>query len=249
MSVTTLYKTAAQEQNRARAAGYQDALDELLTFLDRENLGLGDGEGWRVRQWATERFDGSAVGRAEDEYDDEEPEEKLRSTSPEMVKESQAATQTIAASETQHVASQQQQAQSHAPAVTEQSTTDAQAQSVRFPHVPPAFVFQSSHPYPTNHDREINMDSASVTSETPSHTHDTNSETPVRLEHASRSARTRHSRQTNNNRPTSGRVTLGAGAGSKRKTPFGDFFDISGLSFDGNGRDGSDRGGKRGRHV
>ena len=35
LSVTTLYKTAAAKQSKARADGYQDALDELLTFLDK----------------------------------------------------------------------------------------------------------------------------------------------------------------------------------------------------------------------
>ena len=31
-----------------------------MKFLDQENLGLQDGEGWRVRQWVSERFDGTA---------------------------------------------------------------------------------------------------------------------------------------------------------------------------------------------
>lgn len=47
----------AQEEIRSRslAAGYQDALEDLLDFLDQKNLGLEDGEGWRVREWATRR--------------------------------------------------------------------------------------------------------------------------------------------------------------------------------------------------
>ena len=48
LSVTKLYKTAAADQGRTRAEGYQDALDELLAFLDREDIGLSDGEGWRI---------------------------------------------------------------------------------------------------------------------------------------------------------------------------------------------------------
>ena len=60
LSVTNLYKAAVTDQNNSRAAGYQDALDDILRFLDSENLGLQDGEGWRVRQWATERYDHSA---------------------------------------------------------------------------------------------------------------------------------------------------------------------------------------------
>ncbi|OAP65604.1 hypothetical protein AYL99_01576 [Fonsecaea erecta] len=59
LSVTNLYKSAAADQNASRQAGYQDALEDLLSFLDKENLGLQDGEGWRVRQWATERYEGS----------------------------------------------------------------------------------------------------------------------------------------------------------------------------------------------
>jgi hypothetical protein len=59
-SVTNLYKSAVTDQNNSRAAGYQDALDDLMKFLDQENLGLQDGEGWRVRQWVSERFDGTA---------------------------------------------------------------------------------------------------------------------------------------------------------------------------------------------
>ncbi|KAK5303049.1 hypothetical protein LTR99_006006 [Exophiala xenobiotica] len=47
LSVTNLYKSAVTDQNSARQTGYQEALEDLLSFLDRENLGLQDGEGWR----------------------------------------------------------------------------------------------------------------------------------------------------------------------------------------------------------
>jgi hypothetical protein len=75
-SVTNLYKSAVTDQNNSRAAGYQDALDDLMKFLDQENLGLQDGEGWRVRQWVSERFDGTAnhpPTEAEEERSDIEP--------------------------------------------------------------------------------------------------------------------------------------------------------------------------------
>ena len=39
LSVTKLYKTAALDQTRARSEGYQDALDDLLSFLDKEDIG------------------------------------------------------------------------------------------------------------------------------------------------------------------------------------------------------------------
>lgn len=62
LSVAQLYKIAAADEDSARATGYQDAVEELLSFLDSENLGLGDGEGWRVRQWATERLSQNRYG-------------------------------------------------------------------------------------------------------------------------------------------------------------------------------------------
>ncbi|KAJ5868645.1 hypothetical protein N7534_003198 [Penicillium rubens] len=48
LSVTNLYKNAVCEQAQARSLGYQEAIEDLLHFLDRENLGLGDGEGWKL---------------------------------------------------------------------------------------------------------------------------------------------------------------------------------------------------------
>ena len=71
LSVTQLYKTAAADQEKARLAGYQDALDDLLSYLDQENIGVGDGEGWSVRKWATERLD-SGLGASDGEADVEE---------------------------------------------------------------------------------------------------------------------------------------------------------------------------------
>src|SRR5215469_213606 len=84
LSVTALYKTAGAEQARAYQEGYQDALEELLRFLDKENLGLQDGEGWRVRQWATERYQGSSqqAQGASDNEEEAEDEARARSSSP-----------------------------------------------------------------------------------------------------------------------------------------------------------------------
>src|SRR5699024_9868937 len=65
-----------------RQAGYQEAIEDLLQFLDRENLGLGDGEGWSVRRWATERLDGSGVAAS----DDDDTDKRARSTTPTAVR-------------------------------------------------------------------------------------------------------------------------------------------------------------------
>jgi hypothetical protein len=84
LSVTNLYKSAVQDQNNNRAAGYQDALDDLLRFLDSENLGVQDGEGWRIRQWATERYDRTA-NQAQDESEDETKSEPVQQREPASV--------------------------------------------------------------------------------------------------------------------------------------------------------------------
>lgn len=245
LSVTNLYKNAASEQARSRAAGYQDALDDLLSFLDKENLGLDDGEGWRVRQWATERFDGAHSASRDSDDEDEEQEEQPRSSSPEVVRKPNSAPVVI-----------QDQPQSdssllHSEALPVQQ--HQQSQSTRSDAAVPqadAFTFRSSLAYPpSHHDREVDMDGSSngpTDSPNPS-----NSNNPLRLEvhPRRRNNHTRSNNSNNTNRITSINLgSLGSGAGSKRKN-LGDFFDISGLSFGNNTRDGSDRGGKRGRHV
>ncbi|RMZ82240.1 hypothetical protein DV738_g1833, partial [Chaetothyriales sp. CBS 135597] len=70
LSVTNLYKSAAADQQSSRDAGYQDALEDLLRMMDSENLGVQDGEGWRIRQWVTERYDHSANNTAASDTDD-----------------------------------------------------------------------------------------------------------------------------------------------------------------------------------
>ena len=80
LSVTNLYKAAVTDQNNSRTAGYQDALDDLMKFLDRENLGLQDGEGWRVRQWVSERYDGTA-NQQQSDVEDEKLEAEQRAQS------------------------------------------------------------------------------------------------------------------------------------------------------------------------
>ncbi|KAL7960704.1 hypothetical protein V8C34DRAFT_275409 [Trichoderma compactum] len=87
LSVTKLYKTSAKAEARARSDGYQECLDELLMFLDKENIGLDDGEGWRIRRWATERLDGRDTGHQSAESEDE-VDKGERNTSPEIARAS-----------------------------------------------------------------------------------------------------------------------------------------------------------------
>lgn len=254
LSVTNLYKSAAASQEKARAAGYQDALDDLLAFLDKENLGLMDGEGWRVRQFATERLidDGSAPGQQQQKQgSDEEVEDEgqaqqasradSRSSSPEMQRKaavwqpdsSELGEETIEAKRTATSEPPQLQLPSHPPTSN-------------------AFTFRSSTAYPSNHDREGTMDvDASTTHTSPPES----SPASVRLIPRNRARHAHGSKRAGNN-PTHN-FNLGSGAGSKRKMPYPDFFDISGFNIDGSnghgngsgGKEGRGGGGKRGKHV
>ena len=246
LSVTNLYKTAATDQARARQSGYQDALDDLLAFLDKQNIGLGDGEGWTVRQWATERLDGSPQAHNGSDTDDErgETEKRARSSSPvihrkssrEMLQNRQA---------TRSVSPLRTESAPPAPALT------AQQQSTVFPR-PETFTFRSSHPYP----QDIDMQVAELEASNPTPQPEvqalaqTNATTPsVRVDVVPRGPRTphRHGHSTRHNtRSSTSTRTLGSGAGSKRRIPFGDFFDLGSL---GDGKDGFGGGGKRGRFI
>ncbi|KAH9829752.1 hypothetical protein Tdes44962_MAKER02229 [Teratosphaeria destructans] len=242
LSVTNLYRSAADAANKARAAGYQDALEDLITFLDKENLGLMDGEGWRVRQWATQNLsdDGTDSTRqqgSEDEQDEghRDYDVDTRSSSPEIVRKPARSTSSseIADNTSRRVFSEppMQPASQPAAAVTSvPSMTD--------------FTFRSNQAMPSNHAREGGMEVDGST--TPANTDN------VRVvARPSRNRHSNHNRQRQESRTLN--LNLGSGAGSKRKIPYPDFFDIDGIDFggnDGSKRDGNGgRGGKRGRHV
>lgn len=136
LSVTKLYKTSAVLEARARAEGYQECLDDILAFLDKESMGLGDGEGWRVRRWATERLDGrDPVSQQGDS--DEETEKAERATSPENVRTS-GEPQPAAESRTE----------SAPPTVETIQTEPVQELQTFVVPTSDTFTFQSSHPYP-----------------------------------------------------------------------------------------------------
>lgn len=246
LSVTNLYKTAAIDHARARQSGYQDALDDLLAFLDKQNIGLGDGEGWTVRQWATERLDGSPPAHNGSDSDDERGEtgKRARSSSPAIQRKS-----------SREVLQNRQATRSVSPVRTESAPPaplpTAQQQSNVFPRTE-AFTFRSSHPYPQDFDMHVPEPEASNTTSQPevqalAHT---NATTPsVRVDVVPRGSRTphRHGHPTRHNtRASTSNRTLGSGAGSKRRIPFGDFFDLGSL---GDGKDGLGGGGKRGRFI
>ncbi|KXL43834.1 hypothetical protein M433DRAFT_275872 [Acidomyces richmondensis BFW] len=242
LSVTTLYKTAAASQSAARAQGYQDALDDLLSFLDREDLGLMDGEGWRVRRWATERLmDESAAGRRSDGEDgarEESPEtsrrggraEALSSEGPEdEEEEEERGSNTVCGAATS----------SDHPSGGEAGPIDKQSGPT-----PPSvanFTFRSPHPTTTT---ETRMGAESTMDVDPAVVRPKPARPPSRAHPHHRHPRPSGALSLN----------LGTGAGGKRKMPYPDLFDIEGLEFDhweGRRGDGNGRGvgGKRARLV
>ena len=244
LSVTNLYKIAASDQTQLRQAGYQDALDDLLVFLDKENLGLGDGEGWRVRQWATKRLDGSPSAQVGSESDDERGEIEKRAESPLPTLQRKASTETPQSKALSRQSSPLRAETAHPVPVMPAPTT-----SIFFK--PEPFTFQSHLPYPQ--DTDMHADNSPTNTVYPEAISPMQTPTPtatpaVRVEVVPRGSRTPHrhgnySTKHNTRSTTAGR-TLGSGAGSKRRIPFVDFFDLGSL---GDGKDGFAGGGKRGR--
>lgn len=237
LSVTNLYKTAAADQARAREAGYQAALDELLTFLDQRNLGLGDGEGWKVRQWATERLDGSSPAHMNSDSDDDRGEtaKRARSSSP-VAQRSTLQDLELARQPSRSTSPVRAASVPMAPPPTSQPQNNLS-------HTPEVFTFRSAHPYP----HDIEMQAADTTSTSPAQPEPVPSPT-VRVEVVPRGSRTSHRGSNHSNRhgprSTASARSLGTGAGSKRRIPLLDYFDLGSL---GDGKDGRDGSGKRSR--
>ena len=226
LSVTQLYKTAAAEEDEsvrdAHHSGYIDALSDVLGFLDERNLGLGDGEGWQVREWATQRhqsLSNHSTGQVEEniQVTHQEEEQRGRSASPTL----------------QHKTSPRYQSASVQtdpipPASQEVATSTSPI------HSSDTFHFQSQVIMPSQQD----MDMGSASQRSPP---------SVRLELLPRSKSSsyrsvHHAR--GSDRPNSVSLgSLGHGAGSKRKLPLHEFFEAIGPGMHKEGP-GS---GKRGR--
>jgi len=233
LSVTKLYKTAATDQTKLRAEGYQDALDDLLIYLDKEDIGLSDGEGWKVRQWATARLDGrEPITESDDEM------EKDRASSPVLQRKPSVTSMPTRNSSPVRPESAAPIREVPEPILEEPTPIHS------LPVLPPSstFSFRSAHPYPLDSemadDNQAVVDATLVSAATASPS--------ITISRSSRGG----SRQANRanrhgTRSTTGsRNGSGGGAGQKRKINFGDFFDIGDLSKDGFGG-----GGKRSRFA
>ncbi|KAL4776375.1 hypothetical protein BDW60DRAFT_176109 [Aspergillus nidulans var. acristatus] len=228
LSVTNLYKNAVYAESQARQAGYQEAIEDLLHFLDRENLGLTDGEGWRVRQWATERSDGLA------HTSDDDDAERTRSATPAVARKEP--------SESEAPRHQSKSTSPHreeqAPAQQPPSTPAVQPSEPVILDRPPLFTFAAGPTFPQVQEQDMDMQNSDSSSSSPQ------SDTPATVSVLARNSR-QQSRHVNLTRPSPRNSTRDSpvGIGSKRKNHFPDFFDLSGL---GNNRD-LFGGGKRGR--
>ncbi|RKU49389.1 hypothetical protein DL546_004829 [Coniochaeta pulveracea] len=263
LSVTKLYKTSAAAQAKARADGYQDCLDDILSFLDKESIGLSDGDGWTIRKWATERLEGRDTATMDS---DEEVDKSDAMSSPELHRSTtvrQASPAPIpneaplrgSAPPTVPVVEQVME-----PMVEEQPSQQHQQQQQQQPrqqqpsrqqqHPPePSFVvpsqdtfnFHLPSPYPYPPEGCLNIANLDL-----SDTHTTSNSTPASI------TRTARTRQGNPQRSgtRSGGNHLGRGAGQKRRLNLnlGEIFDLGSLGYGkdypfGNG------GGKRQRHT
>lgn len=198
ISTTNLYKKAILGQTLSRQAGYQDALDDLLSFLDRRNLGLQDGEGWSVRQWATKLLDDrptttSVPTNKEDQHasDSEEEKEVEKDKSPSPPREESSPI----------LQAREIRPEPEKPVVPDKPVLTAVP-------IAEAFTFQSPHLYPKDVEMQV-IETASKREVSP---------------------RTIRQRKLNKQKTSSAKTVGNGGGGSKRKLPFGEFFDISDLT-------------------
>ncbi|PGH15337.1 hypothetical protein AJ79_02503 [Helicocarpus griseus UAMH5409] len=240
LSVTNLYKTAVSDQANARHIGYQEALEDLRAFLDKEKIGLGEGEGSKLRCWVTDRIDGTATASADSDDERGDFDKRSRSISPVTTRK-----------ESPDVNHTNHPSRSTSPPRQETNTQQSSVTTDR----PTTFTFTSGPQYPVPQHSDIDMQSSENVSATAismqndshlPHSTNINSSPSVRVEVVPRGSRTPH-RLNNGNRHNSRASARDSASntGSKRKFHFGDFFDISSL---GNGRDAFG-GGKRGRFM
>ncbi|KAK4191142.1 hypothetical protein QBC35DRAFT_36578 [Podospora australis] len=187
LSVTKLYKTSAVAQAKSRADGYQDCIEDLLAFLDKENIGHSNGEASRIRKWAMDRLEGRDTTSPPLESDDEAEKTDLPTSSPEVHR---AAPPTISSTGGRD----EVQMRDSAPPVLTTAPRPSSPIVEELDLVVPTldrFSFQSTHPYP----QLANLDIS-----------DSNRTTP-------RSSR----RREREGRVGGPRTALGRGAGQKRK--------------------------------
>jgi hypothetical protein len=221
LNVTNLYKSALADLDRARSDGYQEAIEELMHFLDKENIGTGIGEGWRIRQWAAERLEGAPKQPGSDSEEDELDDKRARSSSP-IMEHNMAPEDARAAGSAAGATYRSDSAPP--PVQTEATIVDGDAAPLN--HV---FQFSAPQPYPPS-----NANDAAV------------SDFAAAARRAFPQPRRSSNRPSSRNLQRSAAqnlLQLGNGAGQKRRI-MQDFFNVDGFN---ERRDGSSGGPKRGR--
>lgn len=243
LSVTNLYKTTVTEHGNTRHLGYQDALEDLLSFLDREGLGLQDGQGRKIRQWATERFEGSETtgNSLESDEDRIDTEKRARSSSP--IPPTRANHDAVEMADRSNSEDTVSRTESAPPSTKEENQSAATDRA-------PMFTFSATQPVPNRdvamHVSEPFSGDRQSSSDPPSDPPTSQSTGPVRVEVLNRNARMQNRHASTRPHTRSSNRDIGLAGGTKRKFHLPEFFDISNL---GNSRDSMNGGGKRGRHI
>lgn len=242
--MTNLYKTAVTDQTNTRQLGYQDAVEDLLAYLDKEGLGLQEGPGRKIRQWATSKIDGvdgggNAMESDEDRVDTDKRERRSSSGSPPRTSHDEIAMHDQPA--TEHTV----QPSDRVPAPPRKEET-CPPNSDR----PPAFTFCAAQPLP-NLDVTTQLAESSPSSNQPFNspfieTSSSPISPPVRVEVLNRNTRLQNRHMNSRHGARNSARDAGLITGTKRKLHLAEFFDISSI---GNVRDGVGGGGKRGRHA
>lgn len=221
LSVTKLYKTSAVAQAKSRADGYQDCIEDLLAFLEKENISQSNGEASRVRKWAMDRLEGRDTTSPPLESDDEADKPDLPTSSPEMQRTAPPSIRSTSGRD-------EGQMRDSAPPVLATAPCPSSPVVEELDLVVPTldrFSFQSQHPYPQ--DAAVRLANLDIS--------DTNRTTP-------RSSRRREGRLGGT------RPALGRGAGQKRKN-LAEYFDINSLDLNNGIFKDAHGGGKRSRHT
>ncbi|KAK3994641.1 hypothetical protein QBC44DRAFT_322468 [Cladorrhinum sp. PSN332] len=222
LSVTKLYKTSAAAHAKSRADGYQDCIEDLLAFLDKDSSATASATA-KVRKWATDRLERIASPPLDsDDEQDSRPEQPASSpiaqrAMPQTKQSSNDRDEVDMRDNPTPIVSTTIPAVQSSPIIEEVELVVPSQDT---------FTFQSSHPYP--HDaaaRLANLDLSDAQTHAPRTTPRNNRR---------RDARTSGPRNSR----------LGQGAGQKRKVNLAEIFDIGSL----NEKD-MFGGGKRSRHA
>lgn len=199
LSVTKLYKSSVAAETRARSEGYQECLDDLLGFLDRDGHQLAGGLP-KLRRWIAERREGGDVTLPTSESEDEV--EKAETTP-----SNNSTSANASANNTTHTATSSNQQSTRAASID-----PAPVEIVSIPNEPPRFIVPSQESFTFGSDHQYpNIATLDLS--------DGRSRAPM-SHHSSRQSRNRSA--TRNALRVSNQ--LGRGAGTKRRMDFDDFF-------------------------